>query len=193
MDRRSTLRALSACGPWALTSALHASPQAETLIRQGGVVVVFRHADAPGTFDPPGFRLDDCSTQRNLGPQGREQARQIGLWFAQRGLKPQSVRSSPWCRCQDTARLAFGTAEVWPALGSPVGVSPDETAARAAQWRQALQAASRQRRGFEVWVTHQFVMSAMAGRSAASGEGWVINPGPDGAAQILATLPAWQT
>ena len=92
-------------------------------------------------------------------------------------------------RDQLRARLA----EVWPALGSPVGVPPDETAARAVQWRQALQAASRQRRGFEVWVTHQFVMSAMAGRAAASGEGWVINPGPDGAAQILATLPAWQT
>jgi phosphohistidine phosphatase SixA len=184
---------LSAGGPWVLSWPAHASPQAEALIRQGGVVVVFRHADAPGTFDPPGFRLDDCSTQRNLGPQGREQARQIGQWFAQRGLKPQTVRSSPWCRCQDTARLAFGTAEVWPALGSTVGVSPDEIALRARQWRQALQAASRRRPGFEVWVTHQFVMSAMADRSAASGEGWVIGPGPDGAAQIMATLPASQT
>ena len=193
MDKRSALKVLSAGGAWALSPKLHASPQAEALIRQGGVVVVFRHADAPGTFDPPGFRLEDCSTQRNLGPQGREQARQIGLWFTQRSLKPQTVRSSPWCRCQDTARLAFGTAEVWPALGSTVGVSPDETALRARQWRQALQAASRRRPGFEVWVTHQFVMSAMADRSAASGEGWVIGPGPDGAAQIMATLPASQT
>jgi len=170
-----------------------ASPQAEALIRQGGVVVVFRHADAPGTFDPPGFRLEDCSTQRNLGAQGREQARQIGEWFAQRGLKPHHVRSSPWCRCQDTARLAFGAAEVWPALGSPVAASPEETALRASQWLQALQAAHRRRPGFEVWVTHQFVMSAMTGRSAASaasGEGWVIGPGTEGAARILATLPA---
>ena len=193
MDRRTALGMLSAGGPWVLSWPAHASPQAEALIRQGGVVVVFRHADAPGTFDPPGFRLDDCSTQRNLGPQGREQARQIGQWFAQRSLKLQTVRSSPWCRCQDTARLAFGTAEVWPALGSPVGVSPEVTTAHATQWRQALQAASRRRPGFEVWVTHQFVMSAMAGRSAASGEGWVIGPGPDGAALILATLPASQT
>ena len=193
MDRRTALGMLSAGGPWVLSWPARASPQAEALIRQGGVVVVFRHTDAPGTFDPPGFSLNDCSTQRNLGPQGRDQARQIGQWFAQRGLKPQTVRSSPWCRCQDTARLAFGTAEVWPALGSPVGVSPEVTAARATQWRQALQAASRRRPGFEVWVTHQFVMSAMAGRSAASGEGWVIGPGPDGAAQILATLPASQT
>jgi len=192
MNRRWAIGALSACGPWAWSSIARASPQAEALIRQGGVVVVFRHADAPGTFDPPGFSLNDCSTQRNLGPQGREQSRQIGQWFAYRGLKPQAVRSSPWCRCRDTARLAFGTAEVWPALGSTVGVSPEDTTVRTAQWRQALQAASRRRPGFEVWVTHQFVMSAMTGRSAASGEGWVIGPGPDGAAQILATLPASQ-
>ncbi|MFM8766233.1 MAG: histidine phosphatase family protein [Rubrivivax sp.] len=193
MDRRKALRALSACGPWALMPALHARPQAEALIRQGGVVVVFRHADAPGTFDPPEVRLEDCSTQRNLGPQGREQARQIGQWFSQRGLKPLDVLSSPWCRCQDTARLAFGSAEVWPALGSTVGVAADELTLRSTQWRQTLQAASRRRPGFEVWVTHQFVMSAMAGRSANSGEGWVIRPGSDGAVQILATLPASQT
>jgi phosphohistidine phosphatase SixA len=190
MDRRTALGMLSACGPWELGSPAHASADAATLIRQGGVAVVFRHADAPGTFDPPEFRLDDCSTQRNLGPQGREQAGRIGRWFAQRGLKPLAVRSSPWCRCQDTARLAFGAAEIWPALGSPVGVAPEETASRSVQWRQALQAVSRRRPGFEVWVTHQFVMSALAGRSAASGEGWVIGPGADGNARILATLPA---
>ena len=190
MDRRNALGMLSACGLWGLSWPARANADAAALIRKGGVVVVFRHADAPGTFDPPGLQLDDCSTQRNLGPQGREQAARIGRWFVQRGLKPQAVRSSPWCRCQDTARLAFGAAEVWPALGSPVGVAPEETASRSAQWRQALQAASRRRPGFEVWVTHQFVMSAMAGNSAASGEGWVIGPGPDGAARILATLPA---
>ena len=190
MNRRKALGVLSACGPGLGWSAARAAADAEALIRQGGVAVVFRHADAPGTFDPPGFRLDDCSTQRNLGPQGRQQATDLGRWFAQRGLKPQAVRSSPWCRCQDTARLAFGTAEVWAALGSTVGVSPEDAASRATQWRQALQGASRRRPGFEVWVTHQFVMSAMAGRSAASGEGWVVAPGPDGAARILATLPA---
>ena len=182
---------LLACAALSLVLPASASELADKL-RAGDHVLLMRHAEAPGVGDPPNLRLGDCSTQRNLGPQGREQARQIGQWFAQRGLKPQVVRSSPWCRCQDTARLAFGAAEVWPALGSTVGVSPEDTTARTAQWRQALQAASRRRPGFEVWVTHQFVMSAMTGRSAASGEGWVIGPGPDGAAQILATLPPSQ-
>jgi phosphohistidine phosphatase SixA len=194
--RRTLLRGSLAAGGAGLLAGLPrlaTAAEVEPLLREGGCVIAFRHALAPGTFDPPEFKLGDCRTQRNLSDGGRAQARRMGEWFEARRLKPARVRSSPWCRCVDTAQLAFGSAEVWPALGSPVGVSPEVTAAHATQWRQALQAASRRRPGFEVWVTHQFVMSAMAGRSAASGEGWVIGPGPDGAVQILATLPASQT
>jgi hypothetical protein len=85
---------------------------AAAAIRAGAAVVAFRHALAPGTFDPPGFRLGDCSTQRNLNDEGRAQSRRLGAWFTERGLQPAAVRSSPWCRCIDTARLAFGQAEV---------------------------------------------------------------------------------
>ena len=94
-----------------------AGEELASLIRTGGVVVAFRHALAPGTFDPPEFRLGVCSTQRNLSDEGRSQARRTGEWFKARQLQPARVRSSPWCRCVDTATLAFGTAEVWPALG----------------------------------------------------------------------------
>lgn len=56
----------------------------------------------------------------NLGDEGRRQARQLGAWFAARQLRPARVRSSPWCRCVGTARLAFGDrVEPWAALGSP--------------------------------------------------------------------------
>lgn len=82
-------------------------------------VLALRHALAPGTFDPPGFRLGDCSMQRNLSDEGRAQARRIGAWFSARALLPARVRSSPWCRCVDTATLAFGAPERWAALGSP--------------------------------------------------------------------------
>ena len=109
---------------WATTGA-----DAEALLRKGGVVVVFRHALAPGTFDPPGMRLGDCSTQRNLSDAGRAQARRIGEWFKERQLQPAAVRSSPWCRCMDSATLAFGTPEVWAALGSPHG-APETTGTR---------------------------------------------------------------
>ncbi|MBY0411412.1 MAG: histidine phosphatase family protein, partial [Burkholderiaceae bacterium] len=89
--------ALAALPSWAAQEA-----SAEALLRQGGVVAVFRHALAPGTFDPPGFRLGDCGTQRNLSDEGRAQAQRMGEWFKERQLQPDQVLSSPWCRWVDT-------------------------------------------------------------------------------------------
>src|SRR6266446_4649536 len=86
-------------------------------LRTPGSVVVLRHSYAPGTFDPPSARLDDCSTQRNLDASGRAQARRIGEAFRQNGIAVGAVLSSPRCRCLDTARLAFGKAEPWGVLG----------------------------------------------------------------------------
>lgn len=75
--------------------ARSADAAASDLLREGGVVLALRHALAPGTFDPPEFRLGDCSTQRNLNDEGRAQARRVGDWFIARQLKPVRVRSSP--------------------------------------------------------------------------------------------------
>ncbi|HZX61552.1 MAG TPA: histidine phosphatase family protein, partial [Candidatus Methylomirabilis sp.] len=92
------------------------------LLRGGGQVVVMRHATTdPGVGDPPGFRIDDCATQRNLSEAGREEARRVGGAFRVRGVPIRRVLSSRWCRCLETARLAFGTAESWPPLDSFFG------------------------------------------------------------------------
>lgn len=144
-------------------------------LRQGGVVLLFRHALAPGTFDPPGMVLSDCSTQRNLSDEGRAQARRLGEGFRQRGLQPAAVKTSPWCRCIDTARLAFGNAEVWAALGSPTGRSEAERSEQLAALKAAL---AQPRPGrFEVWVTHQFVISALAPAATDSAEGVLLEAG----------------
>jgi hypothetical protein len=74
--------ALAAACLW---RALAADPDVPALLRAGGVVLGIRHALAPGTFDPPQFRLGDCSTQRLLSDEGRAQARRIGEWFKARG------------------------------------------------------------------------------------------------------------
>jgi len=145
---------------------------AAALLRQGGggLVVALRHAFAPGTFDPPGYRLEDCSTQRNLNDEGREQARRIGRWFAERSLVPGRVRSSAWCRCLETARLAFGSAEPWAPLNSMIG-ERERQAAHAATMRAELARLARiAPGGFEVWVTHQVNITALAGGSTGSGE-----------------------
>ena len=162
---------------------------AARLLRAGGVVIALRHALAPGSFDPPGFRVGDCSTQRNLNDEGRAQALRLGQWFLARGLQPAAVRSSPWCRCLDTATLAFGRAEAWAALGSPSGTEERAYAGQIDTLRQALAAAGAQPGRFEVWVTHMFVLSDLAGTGSASGEGLVLAPGAAGARpQVLARL-----
>lgn len=164
---------------------------AARLLAEGGAVAAFRHTLAPGTFDPPRFKIGDCSTQRNLSDEGRAQARRLGAWFAARRLRPAQVRSSPWCRCIDTATLAFGSATVWHALGSPSGQEAEARSAQQRALRVALQAASRQqgaRAGFEVWVTHMFVLNDLAQVALAPGEGLVLRADPAGAPQVLARI-----
>ena len=88
-----------------------ASEHLWTHLKAGGQVVLIRHAiTTPGVGDPPGMRLDDCSSQRNLTDEGRRDARRLGEAFRARGLPVDRVLSSPWCRCLETARLAFGAA-----------------------------------------------------------------------------------
>jgi phosphohistidine phosphatase SixA len=182
LDRRTLLLTL---GALPLTS--HADEAVAAALKAGGCVIAFRHALAPGTFDPPEFRLGDCRTQRNLSDGGRAQARRIGAWFTQRGLAPAAVRSSPWCRCLDTAQLAFGRAEAWPALGSPRGTEERTYAGQIAELRRALGAVPAGR--FDVWVTHMFVLSDLAGTGTVSGEGLVLRPGAgDAPPQVLARL-----
>ncbi len=147
-------------------------------LRRGGVAVLLRHAvTEPGVGDPPGFRAGVCSTQRQLSAQGREQARRIGAWFARHGLQPAAVRSSAWCRCLDTAQLAFGIAQPWPPLDS-FFERRDAEPAQTAALRQALAGLAAGR--FEVWVTHQVNISALTGQTPAMGEMIVAAGGADG-------------
>ena len=173
---------------WPLWPAAAADDEVARLLREGGVVIALRHALAPGTFDPPDFKPGVCSTQRNLSEEGRAQARRIGEWFRLRGLEPAQVRSSPWCRCLDTARLAFGGAEPWAALGSPRGATESTNAESLATLRRALSAASARGKPFEAWVTHMFVLSDLAGTSTASGEGLVLRADAAGNPKVLARL-----
>lgn len=173
---------------WPLWPAAAADDEVAKLLREGGAVIAFRHALAPGTFDPPGFRLGVCSTQRNLNDEGRAQARRIGEWFRQRGLKPTQVRSSPWCRCLDTATLAFGNVEPWAALGSPRGSAETTNAESLQTLRQAVVAASATRPRFEVWVTHQFVLNRLVETSTSSGEGLLLRADAAGNPKVLVRL-----
>ncbi|MBD1165902.1 histidine phosphatase family protein [Pelagibacterales bacterium SAG-MED10] len=76
-------------------------------LKVGGKLIFIRHAYAPGGGDPENFNIDDCSTQRNLSESGRIQSRKIGNFFTENRIKIEDVYSSEWCRCKETASLAF--------------------------------------------------------------------------------------
>ena len=76
-------------------------------LKDGGKLIFIRHAYAPGSGDPANFNLNDCSTQRNLSDQGRNQAKLIGEFFMKNKIEIDKVFSSEWCRCKETAEIAF--------------------------------------------------------------------------------------
>lgn len=145
-------------------------PAWEALAR--GAIVLFRHANAPGTGDPPGFRLGDCATQRNLDQAGRDQARRIGEAFRGRGIAVGRVLASRWCRAQDTASLAFpGRVEGEPAFDSffEARERRDGTTAAARRILEGWQGP-----GALVVATHQVNITALTGLVPRSGEGVVL-------------------
>lgn len=169
MDRRSILIGLGCLGAF----AARATPRTlAAQARQGGVLLLRHASTEPGLGDPPGVTLGQCRTQRNLSAAGRAEAQAIGEWFRRHGLRAQAVRSSQWCRCLDTARLAFGHVEEWPALNSTFdGQGQPEQQLRAL--RDRLQQLPPQK--LEVWVTHQVIMTALTDAYPSMGEGFLID------------------
>ena len=92
-----------------LTTGIKADSSAEIIneLKKGGHLIFIRHAYAPGTGDPNNFKINDCSTQRNLDIAGREQSKKIGDFFDQQEIPIDKVISSYWCRCKETASIAF--------------------------------------------------------------------------------------
>ncbi len=90
------------------------SKEAWAALVNGGHVALIRHGNAPPGYggDPPGFKIDDCKTQRNLDEVGRQQAKALGESFRDHGVRVDRIQSSPWCRCIETAHLvAVGPVE----------------------------------------------------------------------------------
>jgi phosphohistidine phosphatase SixA len=76
-------------------------------LEDGGKLIFIRHAYAPGSGDPNNFNLNDCYTQRNLNKEGRVQAQNIGKFFRNNKIKIDKILTSEWCRCKETAKIAF--------------------------------------------------------------------------------------
>jgi broad specificity phosphatase PhoE len=180
------LAPLILAGGWA--RAARADEATWRQVGAGACAILLRHArTTPGIGDPPAFRLEDCSTQRNLSDAGRAQARRFGAEFERRGIRIDEVRSSRWCRCLDTARLAFPGLEVQP-LEALDSFFTDGSAGgtRTAALRDHLRALPATRR--VVLVTHMVNITALTGESPAMGEALVVRTGGAGAGEVLGRL-----
>ena len=158
----------------AVSQGAAASEALWKLLRDGGQVVLVRHTvTTPGVGDPPGMRLDDCATQRNLTDEGRKHAERIGAAFRARGIPVRDVRSSPWCRCIETAKLAFGGAQPHASLGNLFG-RPELRESQIASIRKDLLRAPQGQN--LVLVSHGSTIQALTGVAPATGEMVVVTP-----------------
>lgn len=155
-------------------------------LNKSGTFVLMRHAVAPGTGDPDIFSRHDCSTQRNLSQQGREQAARIGAALRQHVKRPMVVFSSAWCRCVDTAQLLdVGRVDML----SPLNSFFRQFEREAQQTRELTQWLQRRNdTGLTVLVTHQVNITALTGVYPASGEMVAVRLSDEGGVQVLGTL-----
>jgi len=155
------------------------------MLRSGGTIAMIRHARAPGTGDPAEFVLEDCTTQRNLSDAGRDQARALGEAFRRQSVPVAGVLSSRWCRCLETARLAFGRVQPFPPLDSFF-----ETRWREAEQTEALrrELAGWDGQGTLVLVTHQVNITALTGIFPREGEIIVLTRAPGGMVRVAGRL-----
>jgi phosphohistidine phosphatase SixA len=157
-------------------AAAHATDAGWALLRDGGHVVLLRHAMVTGTTDPANFDIGNCATQVNLSARGKQQASKIGALFAARAAPIERILSSRYCRCLDTARTAF---EAEPF--APLDLLKGDDARKAAQ----IAAIMKEIRAYSgsdnlVLVTHLENIVALTGVSPREGEAVVVEPQGDG-------------
>ena len=152
-----------------------ADPQeAWAALVKGGHVALIRHGNAPPGYggDPPGFKIDDCATQRHLDEKGRAQGRALGEAFRRHGVHPDKILSSSWCRCLETARLmALGPVDSRLAVAAS-----DRSPERLAALRQLL--AGWRGPGTLVVVTHALTVQGLVGILPGQAETVVVRPKP---------------
>ena len=152
-----------------LSNEVYANDNLISSLQEGKKIIFIRHALAPGNGDPENFILEDCSTQRNLNERGREQSKNIGNFFRNKNISIDKVLSSEWCRCKDTARLAFDNFETFDALNSFY----DERFAmnRSYQLKNLKVFINKWNSDSNlIIVTHYVVISALLNRGTSSGE-----------------------
>ena len=145
------------------------------ILKKGGNIIFIRHAIAPGNGDPQNFDISNCSTQRNLSKDGELQALKIGKFFKENDIKLTKVLSSEWCRCKDTAKIAFGNFETKNFLNSFYDERFSENKDKQILDFQKF-IRNWNKTGNLVLVTHYVVISEILDLTTSSGEIVITDP-----------------
>lgn len=159
-------------------------------LRDGGYVLYFLHAATDASArEGANVMVEDCSTQRGLSVLGQKQAQAIGRAFARLQIPVGEVRSSPYCRCADTARLAFGYLLLDDDL-SPL--SDSNGRARIAALQRLLATPPLPGKN-TVLVGHGDAIADVSGMALEEGEAAIIKPAPAGGSyRVLGRIRAEQ-
>jgi phosphohistidine phosphatase SixA len=176
LHRRGFIAGLTALSPAAALAQSASSSAAMRALSEGGAVALIRHAAAPGTGDPPGFRLGDCSTQRNLSEEGRGQAAELGRRLRDARVLVTELRSSRWCRALHTAQLAFPDVPVTPDAALDSFFEGRGSRSQQTEKTRALIGSWAGRQGALALVTHQVNITALTDIFPAEGEIVVLRP-----------------
>jgi phosphohistidine phosphatase SixA len=155
-----------------------------------GYVLLIRHALAPGVGDPENFQVNDCTTQRNLSDEGRQDAKEIGLWLTKQKVKILRIESSRWCRAKETAQLLnIGKVVLNKNLDSLFEETDLLTHPQTANIKKRI-VSHRNTRGLLVFVGHFVNFQAVAGVSLDSGEGVLLRANSKGEIKVSGYTPS---
>ncbi len=154
-----------------------------------GYVLLLRHTLAPGSGDPANFKLNDCSTQRNLSEVGKKDAKEVGEWIKRREIKIFGVESSRWCRAKDTARLLnLGKVKLNKNLDSLFQESDAVNHPSTLKVRQQI-LNHRNKVGLLILVGHFVNIGAVTGVGVESGEGVLVRADSKGVLKVVGLTP----
>ena len=154
-----------------------------------GYVLLLRHSLAPGVGDPENFKLGDCSTQRNLSQEGRDDAAEIGAWIKRQKVKIYRVESSRWCRARQSAELLdIGKVKLNKNLDSLFRESNLESHPKTLKTKEQI-LNHRNKSGLLVLVGHYVNIAALVGVGVDSGEGLIVKANKNGVIKVLGATP----
>ena len=154
-----------------------------------GYVLLLRHSLAPGVGDPENFKLGDCSTQRNLSQEGRDDAAEIGAWIKRQKVKIYRVESSRWCRARQSAELLdIGKVKLNKNLDSLFRESNLESHPKTLKTKEQI-LNHRNKSGLLVLVGHYVNIAALVGVGVDSGEGLIVKANKNSVIKVLGATP----